>query len=50
MRLWTDRFKPHTPFHIARRIHIQKKWDEYRGRSAAEVEGPQHKGVVGCRH
>ena len=27
MKLWTDRFKDHKPFPIARRNHIQNKWD-----------------------
>jgi len=28
MKLWSDRFKPHIPFEIARRNHLQTKWDQ----------------------
>jgi len=31
VKLWSDRLKPHTPFVIARRIHIKTKWDLRRG-------------------
>jgi hypothetical protein len=30
MKLWSDRFKPHIPFVLARRKEIQTKWDQRR--------------------
>ena len=34
VKLWSARFKHFLPFHEARRIHIQDKWNKHRGRSA----------------
>jgi hypothetical protein len=36
MKLWTDRFKPFVPFHVARREAIQNKWNNRRNGNNAD--------------
>ena len=43
MKLWSDRFKPHIPFYIARRNHLQTKWDHRRNDRGNRV-------IVGIRY